>query len=234
MRVLRVARHAGSTDAIFKFNRFITDWSTAQQIFIEKISDNFRDFCPIKPHDFSVTQAYSLGDLRCKCLLFGGVCTIFLAPDSAQMSFINLKKSDASIIHDVIRRFETHVLSEFSHERESFWHQESWHLNLLSDDSIDSYLNQFKNNDIENTVTSNGKFNLIPSIRIVLSDEESMCRFHYVIERSLSGENQLFMDTWGQFLSPDNMSFDDRLKVLDQLHRIAHRAVGLAFEENSG
>ena len=156
--------HDASIDVSFKLNRFLADWPTAQQRFIGGIADRFHDWHPIHPRDFSVTPALSLEDLRCKCRLFGGACSIVLAPDSLQLSFADVKQRGHPAVLETIRRSEKWLSSALDgHEREWFSFHTSAHLQALDDGAIDMYLNQFVQGETDEVVKSEPDVKLLPS-----------------------------------------------------------------------
>ncbi len=232
MTVLRVRHHVASINVNFKLSRFIADWPTAQQTFIGGIADRFHDWHPIHPRDFSVTPALSLEDLRCKCQLFEGACSIVLAPDSLQLSFAGVKQPVHPNVLETIKRSEKWLSSALDgHEREWFSFHTRAHLQALDDGAVDIYLDQFVSGETNEVVKSKPNVRLVPSTHMILSDEEETWELRRMVEKSAFVENGIFMDTWVQVRSSGLASFDDHIALIEHLDRLADRAVGLQCEE---
>ena len=231
MTVLRVRFQNASINVSFKLSRFLTDWPTAQQKFICGIVDGFRDLYPIQPRDFSVTPALSLEDLRCRCQLFRGACSIVLSPDSLQVDFVDVKQHDHPVVEKAIRRSEAWFSSAFGdHEREWFSCHTLAHLQAVDDDAVDAYLNQFVRAKTDEVCKSEPNVKLHPSTHVVLSDQDEMWRVRRVVERSAAFPNGIFMDTWVQIHGSNSASFDDQVTLIAHLDKLADRAIGVQYE----
>ena len=232
MTVLRVRHQNASINASLQLSPFFTDWPTAQQRFVDGIADGFRDLYPIRPRDFSVTPALSLGDLRCQCQLFGGACSIVLSPDSLRISFEDVKQHDHPIVWEVIRRSENWLSSaQGGHEREWFSCHTLRHVQALDGDVVDAYLNQFVGVISDRVFNSEPNVKLHPSAHMALSDRDETWKFRRVVERSTSVPNGIFMDTWVQVLASNPASFDNQLELITHLDELADRGIGVQYEE---
>ena len=232
MKVLQVRHHDASVHVTFRLNRFITDWASAQQRFISGITDRFHDWHPLYPRDFSVTPALSLDDLRCKCQLFGGACSIVLAPDSLQLSFADVKQRVHPAVLETIERSEKWLSSALEgHEREWFSFHTSAHLQALDDGAADMYLDQFVQGETAEVVALEPNVRLLPSTHVVLSDEGEIWWLRRVVEKSASVENGIFVDTSVQVRSSGPSSFDDQVALIVHLNTLADRAVAIQYEE---
>ena len=232
MKVLRVRLHEATINASFKLSRFIADWPSAQSSFISGIADGFRDWLPIGPGNFSVTPAFALEDLRCRCRLFGGVCEIVLTPDTLQLDFANVKKGDRPIVQETVRRASEWLAGALrDHGRDRLSVQAFGHMEALEADAADAYLAQFMPAEADELMRSEPNVKCLPSTRIVLSGETERWLLERVVEKSLSIDNAVFVNTLVQMQSPDSMEFDDQVRLLGRADKLADRAVGLDCEE---
>ena len=233
MKVLRVRHRDARLNVGFKLNRFITDWPSAQSKFISGIADGFRGWLPIGPRDFSVTPAFALEDLRCKCRLFGGACEIVLGPEALQLDFENVQPGTRPVVLKAVRRASEWLagaLGDHGLDWSSF--QTHAHLEALEAGAADAYLGQFAPPEAGELTESEPSVKCLPSSRTVLSGEAEgwlLCR---VVEKSATIENAVFVDTRVQYPAPsDPMGFDDQIRLLDRAEKLADRVVGLDCEE---
>ncbi len=232
MKVLRVRHHDSEIHVSFRLNRFITDWPSAQSRFIGGIADGFRGWVPIAPRNFSVTPAFALEDLRCKCRLFGGQCEIVLAPEVLQLDFENVKREARPVVLETVRRASEWLagaLGDHGRDLLSFW--TFAHLEALEADAADAYLGQFMPAEADDLMRSEPDVKYLPSSRTLLSREAEGWLLERVIEKSLSIDNAVFVDTRVRVQSPDPARFDDQMRLLDRVEKLADRAVGLDCEE---
>ena len=232
MKVLRVRHHDAAINVSFKLGRFIADWPSAQSRFITGIADGFRDWLPIGPRNFSVAPAFALEDLRCKCRLFGGVCEIVLEPEALRLDFENVKRENGSVILETVRRASEWLAAALGdHGRDLLSVQAFRHMEALEADAADAYLAQFMPAEADELMRSEPNVKCLPSTRIVLSGETEGWMLWRVVEKSLSIDNAVFVDTRVQVQSPDRMGFDDQRQMLARVDKLADRAVGLDCEE---
>ena len=232
MKVLRVRTHDATINVSFKLSRFIADWSSAQSSFISGIADGFRDWLPIGPGNFSVTPAVALDDLRCKCQLFGGACSIVLASDTLQLDFANVKRENGAIVLETVRRASEWLAAALGdHGRDRLSVQALGHMEALEAGATDAYLDQFMPAEADELMRSEPNVKCLPSTRIVFSGEAEGWLLERVVEKSLSVDNAVFVNTLFQMQSPDPMEFDDQLRLLNRVEKLADRAVGLDCEE---
>ena len=235
MKVLRVRHRDARLNVGFKLNRFITDWPSAQSKFISGIADGFRDWHPVSPRNFSVTPAFALEDLRCKCRLFGGACEIVLGPEALLLDFENVQPGTRPVVLETVRRaweWLADALGDHGRDWSSF--QTHAHLEALEADAADAYLGQFAPTEAGELATSEPGVKYLPSSRTVLSGEAEGWRLWRVVEKSESIENAVFVDTRVHVNYPDQsdpMGFDDRMRLLDRAEKLADRVVGLDREE---
>lgn len=232
MKVLRVRHHDAVITASFKLNRFITDWPAAQQQFISGVAERFRNWVSLGPRDFSVTPAISLEDVRCKCQLFGGACSIELTPEVLRLSFANVKPAHRPIVLNTIR-----ICSEWlstalgDHGREWLAFNTAAHLQALDDGAAGAYLGQFMSDDASGMVESEPDIRYLPSTRVGLSDERGGWILRRTVEKSEVVENGLFVDTTVHVFSPDPASLEAHEQLLERVDRLADRFVGLQYED---
>ena len=232
MKVLRVRHHDAAINVSFKLGRFIADWPSAQSRFISGIADGFRDWLPIGPRNFSVAPAFALEDLRCKCRLFGGVCEIVLEPEALRLDFENVKRENGAVILETVRRASEWLAAALGdHGRDLLSVQAFRHMEALEADAADAYLAQFMPAEADELMRSEPNVKCLPSTRIVLSGETEGWMLWRVVEKSLSIENAVFVDTRVQVQSPDRMGFDDQRQMLARVDKLADRAVGLDCED---
>ena len=232
MKVLRVRHHDAAINVSFKLTRFIADWPSAQSKFISGIADGFRDWLPIGPRNFSVAPAFALEDLRCKCRLFGGVCEIVLEPEALRLDFENVKRENGAVILETVRRASEWLAAALGdHGRDLLSVQAFRHMEALEADAADAYLAQFMPAEADELMRSEPNVKCLPSTRIVFSGETEGWRLWRVVEKSLSIENAVFVDTRVQVQSPDRMGFDDQVRLYDRIEKLADRAVGLDCED---
>ena len=232
MKVLRVRLHDATISASVELSRFIADWPSAQSSFISGIADGFRDWLPIGPRNFSVTPAFALEDLRCKCRLFGGACSIDLAPEALYLDFENVKQKTEPVILETIRRaleWLADALGDHGLDRLSF--QALAHMKALEAGAADAYLDQFMPAEADELMRSEPNVKCLPSTRIVLSGEGGDWVLRRVVEKSLSIDNAVFVHTSVYVQSPDPEGFDDQRRLLGRLETLADRAVGLDCED---
>ena len=232
MTVLRVRHHDAFVTASFKLNRFIADWPAAQQQFIGGIADRFRNWVPLGPRDFSVTPAFSLEDLRCKCQLFGGACSIELAPDVLRLSFANVKPANRPVVLNTIRICSEWLSSALGDRgRDWFEFNTAAHLQALDDGAADAYLDQFMTEETAGIAKSAPNVRYIPSMRMGLSGENGGWLLRRTVEKSEAIENGIFVDTMVHIASPDPASFEAHEQLLDRAGSLADRFVGLECED---
>ena len=232
MKVLRVRLHDATINANFKLTRFIADWPSAQSSFIGGIADGFRDWLPIGPRNFSVTPAFALEDLRCKCRLFGGACEIVLEPEALRLDFENVKRENDPIVQETARRaleWLAGALGDHGLDRLSL--QAFADMEALEAGAADAYLDHFMPAEADELMRSEPNVKCLPSTRIVLSGEEGDWGLRRSVEKSLSIDNAVFVHTSVYVLSPDPVGFDDRMQLLGRVAKLADRAVGLDREE---
>ena len=232
MKILRVRLHDTTINVSFKLSRFIADWSSAQSSFISGIADGFRDWLPIGPRNFSVTPAFALEELRCRCQLFGGACSIVLAPDTLQLDFENVKQGTRPVILETVRRASEWLAGALGdHGRDWLSVQTLAHMEAREADVVDAYLGQFMPAEADELMKSESNVKYLPSTRIILSGEGEEWRLWRVVEQSLLIDNAVFVDTRVHVQSPDPMGFDDQVRLFDRAEKLADRAVGLDCEE---
>ena len=232
MKILRVRPHDATINVSFKLNRFIADWFSAQSSFIGGIADGFRDWLPIGPRNFSVTPAFALEDLRCKCRLFGGVCEIVLEPEALRLDFANVKQGDRPIVQETARRASEWLVGSLEdHGRDRLSFQIAAHLEALEADAADAYLAQLVSAEADELMRSEPNVKFLPSSRILLSGETEGWLLERVVEKSLSVDNAVFVNTLVHMQSPDPVGFNDQMRLLDRVEKLADRAVGLDREE---
>ena len=232
MNVLRVRNHHAVVNVSFDLSRFIADWPSAQSKFISGIADGFRDWLPIGPRNFSVTPAVALEDVRCRCQLFGGACSIVLAPDTLRLDFDNVKQGSGPVVLETVRRaaeWFAGALGDHGQDRLSF--QALAHMEALEADAADAYLAQFMPAEADELMRSEPNVKCLPSTRVVLSGETEGWLLERVVEKSPSVDNAVSVNTLVHMQSPDSMEFDDQVRLLDRANKLADRAVGLDCEE---
>ena len=230
MKILRVRLHDATINVSVKLTRFIADWSSAQSSFISGIADGFRDWLPIGPRNFSMTPAFALEDLRCRCQLFGGAGEIVLAPDSLQLDFENVKRGNDPIIRETVRRASEWLAGALGdHGLDRLSLQAFAHMEALEAGAADAYLDQFMPVEADELMRSEPNVKCLPSTQIVLSGEEGDWVLRRVVEKSLLIDNTVFVHTSVYVQSSDPVGFDDQL--LARVEKLADRAVGLDCEE---
>ena len=232
MKVLRVRLHDATINASVKLTRFIVDWPSAQSSFISGIADGFCDWLPIGPRNFSVTPAFALEDLRCKCRLFGGACEIVLEPEALRLDFENVKRENDPIVQETVRRaleWIAGALGDHGLDRLSL--QACAHMEALEAGAADAYLDQFMPVEADELMRSEPNVKCLPSTQIVLSGEGGDWELRQSVEKSLSIDNAVFVLTSAYVLSPDPTGSDDRMQLLGRVTKLADRAVGLDREE---
>ena len=105
------------------------------------------------------------------------------------------------------------------------------HLEALEADAADAYLGQFMPAEADELLKSEPNVKCLPSNRTVLSGGAEGWGLWRVVEKSLSLDNAVFVDTQVHVLSPDPMGFDDQMRLLDRVEKLADRSVGLDCEE---
>ena len=235
MKVLRVRLRDAEINVGFKLNRFITDWPSAQSEFISGIADAFREWLPIGPRDFSVTPAFALEDLRCKCRLFNGECEIVLGPETLKLDFKNVQPGTRPVFLETVRRAsEWLVVALGDHGRDGLLFQTQAHLEALEAGAADAYVSQFASADAGELTKSEPNVKCLPSSRTVLSGEAEGWGLGRVVEKSAKIENGVFVATWVHVKYPDPsdpMGFDDQMRLLQRAEKLADRVVGLDCEE---
>ena len=232
MKILQVRLHDATISVSFELSRFIADWPSAQSSFISGIADGFRDWLPISPRNFSVTPASALEDLRCRCQLFGGACSIVLAPEALQLDFEDVKQGARPVILKTIRRASGWLADALGdHGRDSLSFQIVAHLEALEAGTTDAYLDQFMPAEADELMRSEPNVKCLPSTRIVLLGEEGDWALRRMVEKSLLIDNAVFVNTRVHMQSPDSMEFDDQVRLLDRAEKLADRAVGLDCED---
>ena len=233
MKVLRVRHRDARLNVGFKLDRFITDWPSAQSKFISGIADGFREWIPIGPRDFSVTPAFALEDLRCKCRLFGGACEIVLGPEALQLDFENVQPGNRPVVLEAVRRASGWLAAALGdHGRDWSSFQTHAHLEALEAGAADAYLDRFVSAEAGELTKSEPSVKCLPSSRTVLSEEAEGWLLWRVVEKSATIENAVFVDTRVQYPAPsDPMGFDDQIRLLDRAEKLADRVVGLDCEE---
>ena len=232
MNILRVRLHNETINVSFELGRFIADWPSAQSSFISGIAGGFRDWLPIGPRNFSVTPAFALEDLRCRCRLFGGACSIVLTPEALQLDFENVKQGTRPVVLETVRRASAWLAGALGdHGRDQLSFQTAAHLEALEADAADAYLAQFMPAEADGLMRSEPNVKCLPSTRTVLSGETEGWVLWRWVEKSLSIDNAVFVHTLVHVHSPDPMGFDDQIQLLVRADKLADQAVGLDYEE---
>lgn len=232
MQILRVRHRDSEIHVGFKLSRFIADWPSAQLRFIAGIADGFRGRVPIGPRNFSVTPAFALEDLRCKCRLFDGRCEIVLAPETLHLDFKNVKREGRPVVMERVRRASEWLAGALGdHGRDLLSFQTLAHMEALDADAADAYLGQFVPTEDDELLQSEPDVKRLPSSRTLLSGEAEGWMLERVIEKSLSVNNAVFVSTQILVQSSDSREFDDELQLLDRVEKLADRVVGLDCEE---
>ena len=232
MSALQVRHHEASIQVVVKLTRFITDWPAAQQKFIGGIADGFRDWLPIGPGDFSVTPAFSLDDLRCRCQLFGGACSIVLVPDALRLEFTNARRRNQPEVVETVRRaldWLAGALGENGRDWMSF--NTSAHMQAPDGAGVDAYLGQFVRGDVDSIVKSEPGARVLPSTRIVCSDDKGRWILQRVVEKSAVIDRGVYVDTRIEIRNPDPAGFGGDMDLLARLDRLADNVVGLQPED---
>ena len=232
MRVLHVYHNDATVQVAVGLSRFITDWPGAQQKFIGGLADVFRDWLPIGPGSFSVTPALSLDELRCRCQLFGGACSVVLAADALSLTFSNVKQRGQPEVVETVRRsldWLGTALGENGRDWMSF--NTSAHMRAADGATVDAYLGQFVHGGVHSVMKSEPDARYLPSTHVVCSDEHGRWTLRRVVEKSLSLDNGVFVETRIDIRSPDPAGFDDHVDLLARLDGLADRVVGLQVED---
>ncbi len=234
MLELQVRHRDASIQVAIRLTRFIADWPAAQQKFIGGIADRFRDWLPIGPGSFSITPAFSLDDLRCRCQLFGGACAVVLAPDALSLSFSNVRRRDQPEVVETVRRsldWLAATLGENGRDWMSF--NTSAHMQAADNAAVDAYLAQFVREDVDGIMQSEPGAAYLPSTHLTCSDENGQWTLRRVVEKSFAVDHAVFVDTQIHINSPDLASFDDHMNLLTRLGKLSDRLVGLQPEDDS-
>ena len=232
MKVLRVRLHEATINASFKLGRFIADWPSAQSSFISGIADGFRDWLPISSRNFSVTPAFALEDLRCRCQLFRGACSIVLAPDTLQLDFENVKRENDPIVQETVRRASEWLAGALGdHGLDRLSLQALADMEALEAGAADAYLDQFMPAEADELMKSEANVKCLPSTQIVLSGEGGDWELRRSVEKSLLIDNAVLVHTSAYVLSPDPVGSDDQTRLFGHVSKLADRAVGLDREE---
>ena len=232
MNVLRVRHHDAVVNASFKLRRFVSNWPAGQQSFIDGIRDRFHDWHPVGPGDFSFIPAYSLEDARCKCRLFGGACSIVLAPESLVCSFNNVKAASRPAVLETIRRASewlSSALADCGVDWLTF--DTAAHLQAVEENAADAYLGQFTMEETVAAARLEPGVRCVPSTRVGLEDEGGRWMLSRVVEKSAAVENGVFVHTQVHVRSPDAAGFEEHAKLIDSVEKLADRFVGLECEE---
>lgn len=232
MPVLKVRHHEASIQVVVKLTRFIADWPAAQQSFIGGIAAGFRDWLPIGPGDFSVTPAFSLDDLRCRCQLFGGACSIVLASDALRLGFTNVRRRNQPEVVETVRRaldWLATALEENGRDWMSF--NTSAHMQAPDGAAVDAYLGQFVHGDMVSFMQSEPGARYLPSTRIAFSDDAGRWFLLRVVEKSTVIDDGVYVDTRIDIRDPDPAGFGDHMDLLTRLDRLADDVVGLQPED---
>lgn len=235
MKVLRVRHRDVRLNVGFQLNRFITGWPSAQSKFISGIADAFHEWLPIGPQDFSVTPAFALEDLRCKCRLFDGECEIVLEPEALHLDFKNVQPGNRPVVLETVRRASEWLVAALGDRgRDGLSFQTHGHLEALEAGAADLYLGQFASAEAGELAKSEPGVKCLSSSRTVLSGEAEGWRLVRVVEKSASIENGVFVHTRIHVKYPDPsapMGFDDQMRLLERAEKLADRVVGLDCEE---
>ena len=233
MKVLRVRLHDATINVSVKLTRFIADWPSAQSSFISGVAEGFRDWLPIGPRNFSVTPAFALEDLRCKCRLFGGVCEIVLEPEALRLDFENVKRENDPIVQETIRRASEWLAGTLGdHGLDRLSLQVFADMEALEAGAADAYLDQFMPAETDELMKSETNVKRLPSTQIVLSGERRDWKLRRSVEKSLLIDNAVSVQTSVYVRSLDPVEFDDQIRLLGRVVKLADRAVGLDCEES--
>ena len=233
MLLLQVRHHEASIQVTVKLSRFIADWPAAQQLFIGGLADRFHDWHSMGPENFSITPALSLGDLRCRCQLFGGAGSVVLAPDTLNLSFSNVgQRNHPAVLETVQRSLDWLAAALGEHGRDWMSFNTGAHLQAPDGAAVDAYLGQFMRQGIDSIIQTEPGARYLPSTRVACSDENGRWMLRRVVEKSMSIDNGIFVDTQIHIQSPDPAGFDDLVDLLARLDRLADRMVGLQHGDN--
>lgn len=225
--------HDASVHVSFSLIRFISDWPAAQHRFIDGFADGLRDWHPVSPHNFSVTPAFALEDLRCKCQLFGGLCNIVLTPDTLQLDFTNVQRRAEPVVLETIRRSLEWLSSSLDDRgRAGLSFETSAHLKALDNGAVDAYLGQFLPGDVDAMGQLDPEVKCWPSTCVGFSDEQEGWVLRRVVEESRLIENGVFVDTRIHIREPAPASFDTYVELLARLERLADQFTGLRTEDS--
>ena len=235
MKTIQVRTHSEDLEAIFKMKSFIVDWQQAQQAFISGMAEQFRDWQPVQPRDVSITSSDSLGDVRCECRLFGGECSIVLNPEALQINFRKVIRSAYPTVFEVIQRVKKWFIDNLAKRQELGWHSYSstGHYEVVGDNVVDSYLEQFIHGGTIAAIKPETGVRCLPTIQIILSDDEESWVLRRSVERSHFHDHGIFVHTFIHLMSPQEPFSAHQWELLGQLNNLANKAVGLTTVENA-
>ena len=104
-------------------------------------------------------------------------------------------------------------------------------MEALEAGAADAYLDQFMPAEANELMKSESNVKCLPSTRIVLSGEEGEWVLRRSVEKSRLIDNAVFVNTSVYMQSLDPVGFDDQIRLLGRVDKLADRAVGLDCED---
>ena len=231
MDILPVTPHPERIEIDVRLHPFITDWQHAQEKFLSGITAGLRDLSAINPYDLSVTSSDSLGGVSCTCRIFGGAASITLVADALKLSFANVGRSAYPTVFDTIRRSWDLMASDFGgHELAWLSLHSRQDMKAADSESIDTYLDRFAPQDTIGAMKHEPEISCQPSASITLSERKRFWKLHRSVEKSASSSDKLFVTTSIFMPATEITAFGSLEKLVERLHDIADRAVGLRRE----
>ena len=231
MNVLLVKPQTEQLEFNVKLRQFITEWPAAQQKFFASIPISLAGLLTILPQDLSADFSSSLGDVSCKCQLFGGAGNVVLRSDALTSNFTNVAHASYPVVFETVRRLIDLLAANFSAHGHDFFSLNSiQHMDAADIGSVDAYLGQFAQQGAIAAIEPETGITYQPSTRITLVDEDRTWVLHRLVEKSESLDSGLFVTTRIFIPTPTVAVFDGLEQLVERLHGVADRAVGLSRE----
>ncbi len=223
---LPVRSHDKQLEFSVALTPFIADWAGASQKFISGLAERFDTI--VLAEDFNVNLSNSLGDMSCRCRLFGGACLITLTPNELRLTFKNVSYAAYPAVFSTMRSTLGWLASDFgSHKQDTLYFRCNEHVHSDDEQSVDEYLNQFAHDKILEALESEAAVSYQPSIRIALIGTKKNWSLQRLVEKSLQFNDELFVSTNVSILLRDAEDTDNLDRIISGLSDVADKAVGL-------
>jgi hypothetical protein len=211
------------------FGKPILTWTGLHDRFFESIYSQLGDIIPIRPDDFSIVNAFSLGDVKVTFRMFGGASSITLMADRVDFLFPSISSSDWQLVLQIIERGHKAVQmvsDAISFRQVRFVIQQ--HIELIEDGKPEDFMTRYVASDVKEIFSHSYTGLYDTGLKFRFVDGAQQWHVDVLVERSQLISNGIFVrcDAWIDDASSVN-SFADQHALLEGIYLRTLAAVGL-------